>query len=430
MLRGVKTGFWLAASFAAAFACSSAVAETIESTIATAISHSPDVQGLRATAEAAGFGREAAKGLDAPRVSLNANAGMSSDLDASSDSWNASVSATQSIYDSGYRRSEQEKSSFEEQSAYSQLLNQSLLTGLQAVQTYLEVQRSRGLVRILTANQVRLRSLRQKVSARVAAGVASEVELYDADAQLDAAELNLLDAKSQLADAVVSYRILTGRKPGNLASETVPDKRLPKNEHEAVSLALHYSPSILAVKYDALAAASSAKSARASLGPQIDLNLSAGRRGDFRDQLEDSNDISAQISFRFDLYDGGTGEARANQAHMQAEAARSRAKATAREIEKQLRLSWNTIHLAGDRRRVLLSQLKNARKSLRLNIARYEAGIARLSDLLDLNSQVASAEAAWLNSEFTHRYNVYRVLAATGRLLPKHSTKNSMAGLQ
>ncbi len=417
MVPGVKSSALIAAGIAVMALQTSAFGQSLKSAVLHALNHSSELNELQSARAASKFAHEASNGLSAPQIALNASASVASDFDNSNDEWTASVSATQNILDGGYAKSEQERTRFEEKSASYRYTDQHETVGLQTVQAYLEVQRSRALIRILAAHENRLAALKKKVGARVAAGVAGEVELYDAAAKLDTATLNLLDVKAQLADAIVNFESRVGQKPTTLSTQSPPATRLPKSEAAAASLAISHSPRIMAVRYDALSADAAASGFAAANKPKLDLSLSAGHSDDFLDQVSDSTDLSAQISFRLNLYDGGVAKARESQVRMQADAARHRARTAAREVEREIRLSWNTIHLAGDRKRVLLSQLKNSRNSLRLSIARYDAGITSLTQLLDLNAQVASSEAAWLNADFSHRYNVYRVLAGTGRLL-------------
>jgi outer membrane protein, adhesin transport system len=394
-----------------------ATGETLSSAVSRALSINPEVQSLRSSTMAANFGVDAARGLSGPQIALDASARVATDFQGSNDGWNASLSARQSIYDGGLARSELRRAHADEGSIASRLADQALVTALETTQAYLEVQRSRGLTRILEANVARLETLRGKVRRRAKAGAASDIDLYDASAKVDAAKLNLLDAKSQLADAIVDYRSLVGHAPERLESVSSPTGALPTSPDEAVRLAKKRSPRILAVTYDALSAEALADAARAAVDPKIDLDIATNHANGLGSDDGASRDLSAQISFRFDLFDGGTARARIRKARYEALATRQQAQAVALKVEREVRQSWNAIHVARSRARTLNSQLTNARKSLRISVRRYDAGVASLSRLLDQHADLAAAEVAWLNSEFTHRFNVYRVLAGSGRLL-------------
>lgn len=92
------------------------------------------------------------------------------------------------------------------------------------------------------------------------------------------------------------------------------------------------------------------------------------------------------------------------------------AETAALEVEREIRLAWNAIQASQDRLAPLKRQIAELRKALELSEQRFETGITTLEATLDLRDQVTTLEAAYLNEESSGRYNVYRVLAATGRL--------------
>ncbi len=402
-----------------------ACAENLASAVHRALRNHPGLAALRSDVSASREAIYAADGINKPKIALAARASYSTDLEFdSSRALNASISATQSLYDGGYAKSESKRTRAAERSSSSSLADQAQVVTLETAQAYMEVQRSRGMVRLLAAHVQRLQILYTKVAARVRVGVTGEVELYDTASKIDAAKVNLLDTKTQLADAIVNYRMLVGRTPGKLDTISAPTMILPRSADEAVSLALDHSPKIMAVTYDALAADAAVGTFDAANRGKIDLSLAAQATGDMLGDTGVSDELSAAISFRFDLYDGGTNEARARQARHQATASRERARSVQNEVERQVRLSWNSIHVAGERRKTLAHQLANARRALQISLKRYIAGVASIQQMLDQHVQLAASEAAWLNAEFTHRFNVYRVLAGTGRLTAALNIQN------
>ncbi len=401
----------------ALMACQTADAENLSSAIGNALRNHPELHALQFESEAANYGISAAKGLNRPQISVKASATYATDLTRENTGWNAGVSATQRLYDGGYATSERHRASALANSVENQLIDKAMIVGLESIQAYMEVQRSRGLVRILTANVERLSALRGRIEARVIAGASTEVDLYETSAKIDASKIQLLDARTQLADAVVNYRTIIGKNPDKLDTISSPTMALPRNADRAVSLAVLRSPKIMAVKYEALAASSVADGYASARRPKLDLALEATESGNFSRDVNDNQDLSAQVVFRFDLYDGGTGKARYNQALSTARAAESRTKTASLEVEREIRLAWNNIHIAKDKAKTVRSQLTNSRRALTLGLKRYRAGVTSMAQLLDMHIELTTAEAAWLNAEFIHRYNVYRILAGTGRLM-------------
>ena len=67
---------------------------------------------------------------------------------------------------------------------------------------------------------------------------------------------------------------------------------------------------------------------------------------------------------------------------------------------------------------ILMEKAKNARRSLELNLQRFDLGKSGLETILDLQNTAASAEIDYLNEVSLGRFNAYRILGVTGRLLP------------
>ncbi len=410
----LATAAWISGSTAS-------FAETLTRAVQLALKNNPEVQALVADVKATGYGVDASEGLLGPSVTTSAAAIASTR--ESQEGWSASLSATQNIYDGGFSRGELHRSEAIHRATVSRLRESTAVGTLQATKAYMEVQRSRGVVRILAANLSSLKSLQHRVRLRVDAGVSNEVELFNTAAKIDAAKINLIDAKSQLSDAVAQFQITIGHLPGSLETVNAPVQLLPRSSAEAARLAQGYSPRIMAMRYDALAAEAVTESSAAAGRPKLDLSVSASHNDTLDKRYSDTSELSAQIAVRFDLYDGGTSAARVKQSKYNAIAARERTKAESNNVKLELATALNAVQIARQKVTILRSQLANTRQTFELSRKRYNAGVTPLSEILDLHTAVATAEASWLNAEFTYRYNVYRVLAGVGRMPRSLETK-------
>jgi outer membrane protein, adhesin transport system len=389
-------------------------AETLVHAVQTTLRNNPEIQALKADVEASGFDLVASEGLRKPKLAATAN--VSATTADSDGQWSAGLVASQSLFDGGFASGELKRASAERKAAFARLKEQLVVTTLQVARAYMEVQRTRALVRILDGNLKSLRSLQHRVKLRVEAGVSNEVELYDTASKIDAAKVNTIDAQNELADAIASYHALVGKLPGRLETIEAPTQWMPRSATEAAKLAQSYSPRVMAIKYDAISVDGRTESTASASKPKLDLSIQAEHTNYFDGKFRDVSDLTAQINFRFDLYDGGVNAARVKQSEYTAQATRDRAKAEAKDVQLDVITALNAVRVAGKKVMTLKSQLSNIRRTFELSRKRYNAGVTPLSDLLDLHNALANAEASWLNAEFAHRYNVYRVLAGTGRL--------------
>lgn len=395
-----------------------AASETIAAAVERGIRHQPEVRAYGFESEAAALGIDAAKGARAPRVSLSADVGNDQPDTLDFNDTQLSVSVSQPIYDGGEISSQIRRSKAEAGAARQRFDDALSETALKVVQAYIEVQRSRRVVDVMTRNLDELISIQSRVHKRAAAGFANGADGSQAASAVEGAREQLITAKQQLADAITDYRSLTGATPGKLESADAPVAALPSNVEVAVARANQRSPRILALKYDALAAAAAADTASSAFRPKVNLRLSLDYNGYEWDDDTAAKSATALLSVRYDLYDGGIRKAREKQARLRAEASKQDALIAVQESEGEVRKSWTAVSATAARKTPLLRRAAAARKSLKLNSERFSAGKASLDTLLGLQNDAASAEIAYQNEVSAGRYHVYRLLAATGNLLP------------
>lgn len=395
-----------------------ASAETLAAAVDRAIRGHPQVQAFDYNRRAAHAAMGAAEGLGKPRVSLSAQSGAYGSRDTLEDSAGISLSAAQTIYDAGEIQSQIKGSRADAWTAEYRLHEEILATALQTVQAYIEVQRTRRLNKLLKQNLSSLQSISSKVERRVKAGLGTQADLYQARARVESAREQIAVAEQQNADAIADYLSLTDQKPAELETVGAPSQALPKSVESAIALSSKHSPTLLATRYDALSAMARFDAARSKLKPRVFLQLNLDYDKAIDGYARENEAATAMLVLKMDLYDGGARKARATEARYQAEARKQNVKSTEREIERQMRISWNAIRVSVSKLGPLQNQVKNARQALKLNLDRFSAGMATLDTILTLQDELAAAEVSYLNEQSSYRFSVFRVLAATGRLLP------------
>jgi adhesin transport system outer membrane protein len=290
------------------------------------------------------------------------------------------------------------------------------------------VQRLRQGQAITSANLAQLKAIARRVRLRAGAGFANLADVYQAEAKVEGARDDLTRVEQQLDDAIDDFIRRTGAAPGRLEPASLSRSAMPESVAEAVRLAKQHSPAVLAVTYDAIAAAAGADVQAAALAPRLNLKLGLDYDPGVDGFSNENRGASALLMFKYDLFDGGTRKARARQSRLRARASAEDARDTRDAIEAEVRETWNAIQASGRRLTHLKARAKAARKSLDINLKRYEAGKASLDMLLDLQNEAATSEIAYLNEVSAGRYNACRILAATGGLLPALGLERWLAG--
>ena len=395
-----------------------AAAETMASAVQRSLDTHPELAAFDLDRLAIKSGIDIAEGQRKPKISLSAQAGARGGDEYGSDTKGFSLSASQTLYDAGEGRSLVRRSRAESFAADSRYRDALIEIGLKAVQAYIEVQRTGRLVRVVKANLAALSAIHRRVKLRVDGGFGSRADIYQARSRLEAAREQFETAKQQYADAIADFAAITGTSPGKLETLGTPSRALPDSVEEAVRLSRRHSPRILAARYDALAADAMRSAAESLLAPRLNLRLGMDYDAEVEGFSTGNESATATLSLKVDLYDGGTRRARISQARYSARASVQTELATVRDVELEMRRAWHAIRASLGRMGPLERRAADAGKSLKLNLSRFKAGVATLDTILALQDEASASQVAALNENAAYRYNVFRVLGATGRLFP------------
>lgn len=124
------------------------------------------------------------------------------------------------------------------------------------------------------------------------------------------------------------------------------------------------------------------------------------------------------VVYRHNLYRGGIDSARVREAHARASEAQATADVMRRTVEREVRLSWTAMHSARMRAEIIGRQLEQNRTVIAAYKEQFELGQRTLLDILDIQNEMFVNATTRTTETFVSEYNVYRVLAAMGQLIP------------
>jgi outer membrane protein, adhesin transport system len=409
--------------------CPLANAETIASVVERVIRSNPTVGAAYFNSKSRLGAIGVAKAQQRPKLSVSAQTGRNKNR-GSSDSvaHAADLQVVQRLYDGGEASSQVRRTQAELFAAKGRYLDAILVNSLLVIQTYIEVQRSRQILEIAEKNLASLRQLQDIVRQRTTAGFASEAELYHAISTVASAREQFFAARQQRDDAASDYASLTGSPPGVLESVGSPNSAIPLSADESVRLALKHSPRIMALGYDAVAAYASYAVAKSATSPKVNLNMRVNYNSSSGGVDYEEISSSAAVVIKFDLYDGGEKKARQQQAAFLAQETQQNTRREKMTTERDVRRTWNAVLTTHDKLTTLSQRITAARQAYRLNLQRFKAGKSDISVLLNLQAELASSQNDRVNELATGRYNTYRILAATGRLLMALNLSTSQLG--
>ncbi|MFO8182992.1 MAG: TolC family protein [Candidatus Aegiribacteria sp.] len=289
---------------------------------------------------------------------------------------------------------------------------------MDVIEAYYGVVEAAGLLE--SAQRALDRSTEQlsRTSSLYRMGGATNLELIQAEVQQSSDSLTLLQRENAVSSAYVNLRRTAGvtGSPYRVNTEAVLQ---PVTINTALGYSLDTSGSnILAASEERLAAAEySWRAARRSYWP----SLTAGGSWNWSDDELDFEDFSSRdswqvsLSLQWTLFDGFNRESiiQSSRASMLRQEASHRALENS--VESSLITARNDLVNSIRRWELSLQVLNQAREQLRLSRMSYELGSISLLDLLDAQSQLASAEASVESSRTASLIAEARLLVLLGR---------------
>lgn len=401
--------------------------DTLHGVVLEALRSNPELGAVRFNRGAIDEELRAARATGLPSVDLRSEIGRERTRTknglglTSDDPWRTgrdiSLVMSQRIFDGFERGNEVLRQKNRVDSARWRVADTANSIALRTIQSYLELQRAQSVLEAAQANLAALKKLDSHVQDRVRAGHGDEGDRTEAASRVENAKALVFEARERVSVAVALFREVVGRPPGRLAAARVPTHALPSDVSVAVEEARQAAPSIAATEHDTRAADAAVGSAYSQLYPKLNLELSTYHGKSIDEKNDYENDLRGMFVVRWSLFDGGANYARIREAKARANEAVEVAENTKRIVERETRVSWDAMMRARDRAPALRRQLDLARATRETYYDQFTTGSRRLLDLLDAQSEVFTADAAFRTEEFYGRFNTFRVLAAMGCLV-------------
>lgn len=383
-------------------------ADTLRAAAEKAITTHPDVTARFNALRAARDAVDVVRGGFLPRVDVNANAGRDETRITTRDPATESItrsgvgaSVTQLLWDGLGTRHEVERLSHERLARYFELLDTTEQIALEAARAQLDVQRYRRLVRLAEDNYVQHRYAFQQIRSRVSAGVGRGVDLEQAGARVALAESNLTTELANLHDVTARYQRIVGEAPpANLPPPVQLREGVPASAADAMTLALRQSPAISA-SIEALRSARSAADSRGSLfQPRVEARVRTQAGRNLEGTQDQSRSSSAEIVLNWNLYNGGSDQARVRQqANLVNQAADLRDRAC-RDVRQVAAIAFNDTRKLSDQLVYLERNTLAIEKARDAYRQQFDIGQRSLLDLLNAENEVFTARRAYANAEF------------------------------
>lgn len=396
--------------------------------ISTGVMTNPEYGRVAASRRATDEELNQAKALYLPSVDLRADGGFertdsettraTGDDDKTFKRYDAQLTLTQMLFDGWGTKYENERQKNRVQSSAFRVKETSELTGLDIVESFLEVMRQRELLTITRENVAEHVAIMGMIEEGVNAGRSTSADLEQIKARLSAARAQESTVRQSLRNAEASFQQSVGEMPKDLVMPAVPVNAISADVEAEVKNAIAGGPTLGVRAADIEVAYNEYKGTGSTLYPQFDLQLGARQGHDLGGIEGRDRSASALVVMNWNLYRGGGDVARVREFKHRHQQAKEERSVAARQLENDVRQTWASMVSAGERAKEFSSQAAANGEVVRAYKDQFSLDRRTLLDVLDSQNELFVSRSNTINAEFLEIFSVFRLLALKGALLP------------
>lgn len=400
---------------------------SLSQAVSTGVMTNPEYGRVAASRRATDEELNQAKALYLPSIDLRADGGFertdsvstraTGDDDETFTRYDSQLTLTQMLFDGWGTKYENERQKNRVQSSAHRVRETSELTGLDIVESFLEVMRQRELLTITRENVGEHEAIMGMIEEGVNAGRSTAADLEQIKARLAAARAQESTTRQSLRNAESRFQRSVGDMPKDLVMPAVPVNAISADVETEVKASLAQSPTLDVRESDIEVAYNEYKGTGSTLYPQVDLQLGA-RQGDNLGGIDGRDrSASALVVANWNLYRGGGDVARIREFKHRHQQSKEERAVAARQIEDDVRQTWASMVSAGERAKEFSSQAAANSEVVRAYKDQFNLDRRTLLDVLDSQNELFVSRSNTINAEFLEIFSVFRLLALKGQLL-------------
>ncbi|HHX8291270.1 TPA: TolC family outer membrane protein [Vibrio diabolicus] len=406
------------------FAASHAFGQTLEQAVENTLKTNPDIKSAFNEFVSKQYVNEASGGAYLPSVDLDAGIGYEgiNPAETGRDSTDltrkeATVTLTQLIWDGSATLNDMDRTAADVESVRYQLLADAQDTALEVAKVYLDSVKAYEILTLSENNLKVHKKIYEDIKKRVNSGLGSTADLTQVEARLAKAHGNLVAAQNNLYDSHTTFTRLVGQSPQGLIFPRADQNFIPYTIDEAIDLAFESHPVIKISMADVDSAKFQYKQSKGTYYPTISVEAAQTWRDDASGIEGSSDETTAMLRMRYNLFNGGSDVANAENFAYQLNKAKDLRERAYRSVEEGLRLSWSALDLTLQQKEFLADHVDSASETVIAYEKQYRIGKRTLLDLLNTENELFEARKNYLDARYSEQYAKYRVMNATGQLL-------------
>jgi outer membrane protein len=250
---------------------------------------------------------------------------------------------------------------------------------------------------------------------RFRVGELTITDVSQAEARLEGARADLVQAEAQIRIAEAAFQRAIGQKPGRLG-EIPLIGGLPISEDEAISLAMDFGPRAVSAQYRISAASYGVNSAIGTLLPQVNLVGVIQQQFDLQVPTDQYYTYGVRVQATIPIYQNGSEWSQVRQAKELVGQRRNELDSARRAQAENVIRAWR--QLDSSRSRVTSFEAQVRANEVALNGVRQEAlvGSRTTLDVLNAEQELLNAQVSLVQARHDVQVSYYGVMAGIGRL--------------
>ncbi|EGR0412292.1 TolC family outer membrane protein [Vibrio cholerae] len=400
-------------------------AQTLEQAVSITLASNPELKSAFNQFKSREYDAEASSGAYLPKIDLDAGIGYEA-INPAESSGNrntdltrkdATLTLTQLIWDGSATLNDMDRTAAEAEADRYQLLADASNMALEVAKIYLDATKASEILTLSENNLAIHKDIYRDIKKRADSGIGSTADVTQVEARLAKAHSNLVAAQNNLFDVYTQFRRLVGQEPVSLEFPRADQNAIPPSLENALNMAQENHPVIKVAQADVDAARFQYKQSKAPNYPTLSFEAAQSWRNDAGGIEGSSDELSAMLRLRYNLYNGGSDSDRTESAAYQLNRSKDLREKTFRTVEEGLRLSWSALDLTLQQKQFLADHVDSASKTVVSYRKQYQIGQRTLLDLLNTENELFEARKDYLDARYAEQYAKYRVMNASGNLL-------------
>ena len=303
---------------------------------------------------------------------------------------------------------------------------------LRVSEAYFDVLRAEDSLTSAKAEETAVKQQLDQARERYNVGLIAETDVLEAQAGYDAARVVRIQGENQLSVSYEALRTITNEdisSIGKLQKSMPVNQPTPAIADEWVQNAVQGNLTLSALRKGLEASQANIKVQRAGYAPTVDAfarynynfdDMSKGRAGTEGGLTTGKGDSTvAGLQFNMELFSGGGTSSRVREATYQMESVQKNFDRTLRETSSNTRNLFRTVNSDVDRVDARCQGIVSSESALQATRSGYEVGTRNITDVLNAQKNLFSAQRDYLNARYDYIVNTMKLKQVAGTLSPQ-----------